>query len=135
MRRLFLFLGILHCIFLHAAAQQKSPATQQGLAAGRQEFLLWPTAGAAGQEKVRIAESGDHVVSNIQRPSIIYYPAGKGKATEKGGLTEKGMTTNKGEVRKMRTFHEMRRANDQNCGSLDVPTAPIGGGNEGCRGQ
>jgi acetyl esterase/lipase len=79
MRRFFFYLALLHCVFLHTAAQQE-------LAAGREEFLLWPasaaTAGVAGQEKVRIAESGDHVVTNIQRPSITYYPAEKGKGSD-----------------------------------------------------
>jgi acetyl esterase/lipase len=56
------------------------------------ELFLWPAtavvgatgpaaSGAAGPEKVRIAETGDHVVSNIQRPSITYYPADPKKAT------------------------------------------------------
>jgi acetyl esterase/lipase len=118
MRRFFFYLALLHCVFQHAAAQQKEPAVLQELAAGRQEFLLWPvseaTAGAAGQEKVRIPESGDHVVSNIQLPSITYFPA------------EKGETAEKGKVRKMRTSQEMRKANDRVSG-MAVIIAPGGG--------
>jgi acetyl esterase/lipase len=104
-RRFFFYLGLLHCVVLHTAAQQE-------LAAGREEFLLWPasaaTAGVAGQEKVRIAESGDHVVTNIQRPSITYYPAEKGK------------------VRKMRTLPEKGKGSDEVSGMAMI-IAPGGG--------
>jgi acetyl esterase/lipase len=50
---------------------------------GKEVIFLWPggATSAAGAEKVRIAETGDHVVSNIQRPSITYYPADPKKAT------------------------------------------------------
>src|SRR5882762_6300318 len=42
------------------------------------EILLWPNGapgseGKTGVEKVRVAETGDHVVSNIHRPSITSY--------------------------------------------------------------
>ncbi len=50
----------------------------------QQEFFLWPanTAdGAATPEKVRIAPTGDHVVTHVQRPSITYYPANPKLAT------------------------------------------------------
>jgi acetyl esterase/lipase len=51
------------------------------------EILLWPNGapgseGKTGAEKVRIyAETGDHVVSNINKPSITPYFPAKGKAT------------------------------------------------------
>ena len=61
-----------------------------------------------GQEKVRIAESGDHVVTNIQRPSITYYPAEKGK------------------VRIMRTLPEMGKGGDKVSGRAMI-IAPGGG--------
>jgi acetyl esterase/lipase len=112
MRRFFFYLTLLHCVFLHTAAQQEVPAARQEVPAARQEFLLWPAtvaaAGAAGQEKVRIAESGDHVVSNIQRPSITYYPVEMGK------------------VRKMRTLRENGKGGDEATGMAMI-IAPGGG--------
>lgn len=50
------------------------------------EILLWPNGapgseGKTGQEKVRIAETGDHVVSGIHHPSITPYLPVKNKAT------------------------------------------------------
>jgi endo-1,4-beta-xylanase len=49
----------------HSAAQQK-------------EILLWPNGapgseGKTNKEKIRIAETGDHVVSNIHFPSLALY--------------------------------------------------------------
>ncbi len=43
-----------------------------------QEILLWPNGapgseGKTGKEKARIAETGDHVISNIHHPSITTY--------------------------------------------------------------
>jgi acetyl esterase/lipase len=55
---------------------------------------LWPegapgSAGKQGEEAVRVAETGDHVVSNVHRPSItVYAPAGK--ATGAGVLVMPG---------------------------------------------
>jgi acetyl esterase/lipase len=48
----------------------------------RKEILLWPNGapgseGKTGIEKVRVAETGDHVISNIHRPSITPYLPGK----------------------------------------------------------
>jgi endo-1,4-beta-xylanase len=53
---------------------------------GEKEILLWPqgapgSEGKTSKEKIRIAESGDHVVSNIHNPSITPYLAEKNKAT------------------------------------------------------
>ena len=50
------------------------------------EILLWPNGapgseGRTGQEKVRISEGGDHVISNIHYPSITPYMPAKEKAT------------------------------------------------------
>src|SRR5688572_27815831 len=50
------------------------------------EILLWPK-GAPGSEgksqveKVRVAETGDHVVSSIHHPSITPYLPSRGTAT------------------------------------------------------
>lgn len=51
-----------------------------------EEILLWPkgapgSAGKSGTEKVRIAETGDHVISNIHHPSITPYLPARGKET------------------------------------------------------
>lgn len=50
------------------------------------EILLWNngapgSTGKTGDEKVRIADTGDHVISNIHRPSITVYLPAPGKAT------------------------------------------------------
>lgn len=55
-------------------------------AAEPKEILLWPdgapgSEGKAGDEKVRIADGGDHVVSNIHKPSITPYLPSPDKAT------------------------------------------------------
>jgi acetyl esterase/lipase len=52
----------------------------------RKEIPLWPndapgSEGKMGKEKIRIAESGDHVVSNIHQPSITSFIPDKSKAT------------------------------------------------------
>jgi acetyl esterase/lipase len=52
----------------------------------RTEILLWPNGapgseGKTSPEKIRIAESGDHVVSNIHNPSITTFIPDKNKAT------------------------------------------------------
>jgi len=52
----------------------------------RNEILLWPNGapgseGKTSAEKIRIAESGDHVVSNIHKPSITTFIPDKNKAT------------------------------------------------------
>ena len=44
-------------------------------ASAQQEMFLWPNLTNASAQKTRVAETGDHVVSNIQAPSITYYPA------------------------------------------------------------
>jgi acetyl esterase/lipase len=102
MKRILLFTVVFHYFFFAGFAQPGTP-WQQGQAVlrqdkpaalkAREEIFLWPKeagAGAAGagaasadtaKEKIRITETGDHVVSNIHRPSITYYPANKRKAT------------------------------------------------------
>jgi acetyl esterase/lipase len=50
------------------------------------EILLWPNGapgseGKTGDEKVRVADTGDHVVSNIHRPSITPFLPPADKAT------------------------------------------------------
>jgi endo-1,4-beta-xylanase len=60
-----LLIGICLLVSLTAVAQTK-------------EILLWPNGapgseGKTGTEKVRISEQGDHVISNIHRPSITVY--------------------------------------------------------------
>jgi len=57
----------------HSSAQEK-------------EILLWPNGapgseGKTGKEKIRIAETGDHVVSNIHFPSLTIYLPDKNAAT------------------------------------------------------
>ena len=52
----------------------------------KEEILLWPNGapgseGKTGNEKVRIAETGDHVLSNIHRPSITPYVPEKNNST------------------------------------------------------
>jgi acetyl esterase/lipase len=47
-------------------------------AAQKNEILLWPNGapgseGKTGKEKIRIAETGDHVISNIHFPSLTLY--------------------------------------------------------------
>src|SRR5450759_2396929 len=56
------------------------------LAAEPKEILLWPNGasgseGKTGDEVVRIADGGDHVVSNIHKPSITPYLPSPDKAT------------------------------------------------------
>lgn len=52
----------------------------------QQEILLWSSGapgseGKSGKEKVRIAETGDHVLSNIHHPSITPYVPEKSAST------------------------------------------------------
>jgi acetyl esterase/lipase len=66
----------LTAIFLLSAAPAGDP----------KEFLLWPNGapgseGKTGKEKVRIAETGDHVISGIHHPSITPYLPAPGKET------------------------------------------------------
>jgi acetyl esterase/lipase len=58
--------------FLTAAARQQ-----------QQQIPIWPAPATpdTAKEKVRIAETGDHVISNIQHPSVTYYPADPKRAT------------------------------------------------------
>lgn len=53
---------------------------------GNEEILLWPNGapgseGKTGAEKVRITDAGEHVISNIHKPSITVYLPEKSKAT------------------------------------------------------
>lgn len=66
----------LTAIFLLSAAPAGDPT----------EILLWPNGapgseGKTGKEKVRIAETGDHVISGIHHPSITPYLPAPGKET------------------------------------------------------
>ena len=50
------------------------------------EILLWPdgapgSEGKAGGEKVRIADNGERVISNIHKPSLTSYLPAAGKST------------------------------------------------------
>jgi acetyl esterase/lipase len=66
-------------LFFSFAAHAQSP---NPLAAGHEEIGLWPTFAQDGAtESVRIAETGDHVISHIKNPSITYFPADPKKAT------------------------------------------------------
>lgn len=56
---------------------------------------LWPNGapgseGKTGEEAVRVAEKGDHVVSNIHKPSITVYLPSKEKATGAGVVIAPG---------------------------------------------
>jgi acetyl esterase/lipase len=49
-------------------------------------ILLWPNGapgseGKTGEETVRVSQSGDHIVSNVHRPSLTPYLPNKDKAT------------------------------------------------------
>src|SRR5437016_1734836 len=57
--------------------------------AQHQVVLLWPNGapgseGKTGEEKVRIYASGEHIFSNIHRPSITIYLPAKDKASGAG---------------------------------------------------
>lgn len=62
-----------------AASARQLPSGQDGAPwPGGQEILLWPNGapgseGKTAPEKVRIAETGDHVISSIHRPSITAF--------------------------------------------------------------
>src|SRR5450432_856993 len=76
MKRLKLVKGLFAWLLLSAMIQTDDP----------KEILLWPNGapgseGKTGKEKVRIAEGGDHVISNIHHPSITLYLPAKEKAT------------------------------------------------------
>lgn len=54
--------------------------------AQNQPILLWPNGapgseGKTGEETLRVSEQGDHIVSNIHRPSLTPYLPAKDKAT------------------------------------------------------
>lgn len=56
------------------------------ISAQSSEILLWPNGapgseGKTGNEKIRISEQGDHVISNIHHPSITVYLPAKENAT------------------------------------------------------
>ncbi len=71
MRRSFITSGVIAVLALTAFTPVQEP----------KEILLWPkdapgSDGKTGAEKIRVAETGDHVVSNIHHPSITpYLPA------------------------------------------------------------
>ena len=55
-------------------------------AAQSQTILLWPNGapgseGKTGEEVVRVNENGDHIVSNVHRPSLTPYLSAKEKST------------------------------------------------------
>lgn len=59
------------------------------------ELPLWPkgapgSEGKVGEEKVRITEDGEHVVSNIHRPSLTPYLPAKDKATHAAVIVAPG---------------------------------------------
>src|SRR5450432_2712058 len=71
-----LFKGLFACLLLSALVPADEP----------REIFLWPNGapgseGKTGKEKVRIAEGGDHVISNIHHPSITAYLPTSQKAT------------------------------------------------------
>src|SRR5258708_9660889 len=58
-----------------------SPPPPQYLDSPTEEgFLLWPGTAEAPLEKVRMTDSG-RLVTNVHRPSIVYYPAAADKVT------------------------------------------------------
>ena len=68
MRNRLLLLIILICFFCRAFAQQTEPV----------DILLWPkgapgSEGITGDESLRITDQGDHVITNINKPSITPY--------------------------------------------------------------
>ena len=70
----------LTCLFTICFLSSFIPADE------RTEILLWPNGapgseGKTSPEKIRIAESGDHVVSNIHNPSITTFIPDKNKTT------------------------------------------------------
>ncbi|HTJ10466.1 MAG TPA: SUMF1/EgtB/PvdO family nonheme iron enzyme [Dinghuibacter sp.] len=78
--------NVLFCLLVLAppfAATAQVPSAGAARLSTAPEILLWP-AGAPGSEgktapeKVRIAETGDHVVSSIHRPSITAFLPGHG---------------------------------------------------------
>jgi acetyl esterase/lipase len=59
------------------------------------EIPLWPNGapgspGSAGEEKVRTTKDGEHVVSNVHKPSITPYLPPKGKATRTAVIVAPG---------------------------------------------
>lgn len=65
------------------------------VSAQQKEILLWlngapGSEGKTGNEKVRISEEGDHVISNIHHPSITPYLPEKGKATGAAAIIAPG---------------------------------------------
>ena len=64
-------------------------------AAEPKEILLWPNGapgseGKAGDAKVRIADNGEHVISNIHKPSITPYLPSADKATGRAVIVAPG---------------------------------------------
>src|SRR5258707_3728251 len=70
--------------------------TRAACAADPEVFLLWPegapgSAGKTSEESVRIAQpGGDHVVSNVHKPSITVYIPPKETATGAGVIVMLG---------------------------------------------
>ncbi len=61
-------------------------ATQLHAAGLPKEILLWPNGapgseGKSGDEKIRVTQTGEHVVSNIHRPSITPFVPSRRKST------------------------------------------------------
>lgn len=70
MKQLFFSILLIPCLLLKAFAQQ-----------GHQEIQLWPASADTAKEKVRIATTGDHVITHVQQSSITCYPADPKLAT------------------------------------------------------
>ena len=70
-------------------------ASTLALAAGPQVVYLWPNGapgseGKTGEEKVQIQAAGDHVISNVHKPSITAYLPAKETATGAGVVIAPG---------------------------------------------
>src|ERR1700749_336023 len=72
MRKHFWLIIACLCTFVYARAQDNI----------RKEILLWPNGapgseGKTGEESMRITDQGDHVITNVNKPSITpYLPSG-----------------------------------------------------------
>jgi endo-1,4-beta-xylanase len=69
-KQLFFSILLISCGWGEAVAQQ-----------GDEEIQLWPASADTAKEKVRIAATGDHVITHVQQPSITCYPADPKVAT------------------------------------------------------
>jgi endo-1,4-beta-xylanase len=73
--------NLFRCCLLLLAFLWSAPAM-----AAAAEILLWPNGapgseGKSGDEKIRLTELGEHIVSNVHRPSLTPYLPPAGKAT------------------------------------------------------